>query len=234
MSDGEISVTNATGTTTLNLGAGQTLQVQSFFTDPGQPIILSTAEINNLLGGAIGAAPPSPGGESAAVPDAAANDQEVEGDETFAAVLSPVINAQIGDGTATGTILNDDVALSGGTLTIAIGTEGSENPGNATFIVTRSGTTAGTVTVNFATTSGTATSGTDFTATSGTLTFASGVASQTITVPVLADTNFENHRALHGDPHQSQWWRDDFGLVVDRGPHHQRLHSGQRHLADFA
>ena len=56
LSDGEISVTNATGTTTLNLGAGQTLQVQSFFTDPGQPIILSTAEINNLLGGAIGAA----------------------------------------------------------------------------------------------------------------------------------------------------------------------------------
>ena len=39
LSDGEISVTNATGTTTLNLGAGQTLQVQSYFTDPGQPII---------------------------------------------------------------------------------------------------------------------------------------------------------------------------------------------------
>ena len=39
LSDGEISVANATGTTTLNLGAGQTLQVQSYFTDPGQPII---------------------------------------------------------------------------------------------------------------------------------------------------------------------------------------------------
>ena len=121
------------------------------------------------------------------------DDQEVEGDETFAAVLSPVINAQIGDGTGTGTILNDDVEIvvSGGTFTIAVGTQGSENPGNATFIVTRSGTTSGTVTVNFATTAGTATAGTDFTATSGTLTFASGVTSQTITVPVLADTAFE-------------------------------------------
>ena len=119
------------------------------------------------------------------------DDQDVEGDETFAAVLSPAVNAIIGSGFGTGTILNDDVALSGGTLTIAIGTQGSENPGNATFIVTRSGTTTGTVTVNFATTAGTATAGADFTATSGTLTFASGVTSQTITVPVLADTKFE-------------------------------------------
>ena len=79
----------------------------------------------------------------------------------------------------------------GGTFSIAIGTQGSENPGNATFIVTRSGVTTGTVTVDFAATSGTAISGTDFTATSGTLTFASGVTSQTITVPVLADTAFE-------------------------------------------
>ena len=78
-----------------------------------------------------------------------------------------------------------------GTFSIAIGTQGSENPGNATFIVTRSGFTTGTVTVDFAATSGTAISGTDFTATSGTLTFASGVTSQTITVPVLADTAFE-------------------------------------------
>ena len=117
------------------------------------------------------------------------DDELVEGDETFAAVLSPVVNALIGDGTGTGTILNDDQA--GGTFTIAIGTEGSENPGNATFNVTRSGVTSGTVTVDFATTGGTATSGTDFTAASGTLTFASGVTSQTITVPVLADTVFE-------------------------------------------
>ena len=72
LSDGEISITNATGTTTLNLGPGQTLQVQSYFTDPGQPIILTTAQINNLLGGAIGATPASPGGQAAAVPDAAA------------------------------------------------------------------------------------------------------------------------------------------------------------------
>ena len=45
--------------------------------------------------------------------------------------------------------------------------------------------------VNFATGNGTATAGADFTGTSGTLNFAAGVTSQTITVSILNDPIFE-------------------------------------------
>src|SRR5262249_43706264 len=45
-----------------------------------------------------------------------------------------------------------------------------------------------TVTVNYATANGTAVAPGDYTSTSGTLTFASGVTTQTITVPVVGDT----------------------------------------------
>jgi Calx-beta domain-containing protein/hemolysin type calcium-binding protein len=47
------------------------------------------------------------------------------------------------------------------------------------------------VTVAYATADGTATAGTDYTATSGTLVFAPGQTSQTVAVPVIGDTAFE-------------------------------------------
>ena len=43
----------------------------------------------------------------------------------------------------------------------------------------------------------TATAGADYSATSGTLTFAAGVVSQTITVPILNDTVFENSETFN-------------------------------------
>ena len=47
------------------------------------------------------------------------------------------------------------------------------------------------LTVNYATADGTAVAGSDYTATSGTLTFAPGVTSETIRVPILDDTVYE-------------------------------------------
>lgn len=70
-------------------------------------------------------------------------------------------------------------------------TEPDSGAANITFTVMLSGTSASTVTVDFATASGTATEGSDFTRTTGRLTFAPGVVSQTITVPVTGDTNVE-------------------------------------------
>jgi len=63
----------------------------------------------------------------------------------------------------------------------------NENQGTATITVARTGGSAGSVTVNYATSNGTATAGSDYTATSGTLTFAPGMVTQTITVPVSGD-----------------------------------------------
>jgi hypothetical protein len=45
---------------------------------------------------------------------------------------------------------------------------------------------------------GTATNGVDYTATNGTVTFAAGVASKTITVPLLNDTDVDGDKAVHG------------------------------------
>lgn len=70
----------------------------------------------------------------------------------------------------------------------------SENGGNATVTVVREGPLNQTATVNFATSVGgsdTATSGTDFTSSNGTLTFAPGVASQNITIPITDDGDDE-------------------------------------------
>ena len=67
----------------------------------------------------------------------------------------------------------------------------SESAGTATFTVTRSDNTTGALTVDFATSSGTATSGTDFTAGSGTLSFAAGETSKSIAVSITNDSTFE-------------------------------------------
>ena len=72
-------------------------------------------------------------------------------------------------------------------LTIADVTASNENAANATFTVSLSAAVKRDVTVDYATSNGTATAGADYTATSGTLTIAAGATSGTFNVPVLAD-----------------------------------------------
>jgi hypothetical protein len=67
-------------------------------------------------------------------------------------------------------------------------TEGNAGTVTAVFTVTLSAVSVQTVTVSYATASGSATAGTDYVAASGTLTFAPGTTSQTVTVTVNGDT----------------------------------------------
>lgn len=71
--------------------------------------------------------------------------------------------------------------------------EGNGGSTTATFTVTLTAPSAQTVTVNFATANGSAASGIDYGARSGTLTFAPGVVSQTIAVSILGDTVAETN-----------------------------------------
>src|SRR5690606_35996465 len=64
--------------------------------------------------------------------------------------------------------------------------------GTATFTVTLSAASGRSVSVNYATSNGTATAGSDYTATSGTLTFTPGQTTKTITVPIANDTQPES------------------------------------------
>lgn len=72
----------------------------------------------------------------------------------------------------------------------------NESAGNATLTVNRTGGSDGKVTVNYATTSGTAIAGSDFTATTGTLTFADGQTSATISVPIINDASEEGDESF--------------------------------------
>ena len=70
-----------------------------------------------------------------------------------------------------------------------------ENAGTASITVNRVDGSRGTVTVHYTTVAQNATPGLDFTPVSGTLTFAPGVTSQTLVVPVLANP-YDNHNEL--------------------------------------
>jgi hypothetical protein len=61
----------------------------------------------------------------------------------------------------------------------------SYSVGEAAITVTRTAGTAGGVSVQFATSNGTAIAGTDYTAVTQTLTFGPGQMSQTVTIPIL-------------------------------------------------
>ena len=52
------------------------------------------------------------------------------------------------------------------------------------------------VTVNYATLDGTATAGIDYTAATGTITFAPGQTTQAISIPLIGDTTFENNESF--------------------------------------
>ncbi len=68
----------------------------------------------------------------------------------------------------------------------------TEGDGNANIVVNRTGNSNLAFDVNYATASGTATSGDDFNATNGTLNFAIGETSKTISVPIIDDVDVEN------------------------------------------
>ena len=115
-----------------------------------------------------------------------------EVDETFTVNLSAPVNATIADGAGTGTIVDNDGAP---VLTINDVTR-NEAAGTMTFTVSLSAVSGLPVSVNFATADGTATAGLDYTATSGVLNFAPGETTQTVTVPILNDTLFEQSETL--------------------------------------
>jgi flagellar basal body rod protein FlgG len=72
-----------------------------------------------------------------------------------------------------------------------------EDVGSITISVIRSAGTNGTVSVNFATSDGTATAGLDYVANSGTLTFTSGVTVASFTITVLNDSNLESNETVN-------------------------------------
>lgn len=132
----------------------------------------------------------APGETSKTISLATVDDAAIESAETFSVALTNLAGtATLGTATQTVTVVDNDFA----NLTIADAsvTEGS----NLVFTVTLSPASTGTVTVDYASVDGTgangALSGTDYTSVSGTLTFAAGETSKTVSVPTTDDAVYE-------------------------------------------
>ncbi|MDE0230552.1 MAG: fibronectin type III domain-containing protein [Spirochaetaceae bacterium] len=97
--------------------------------------------------------------------------------------------------TSTTYIVDDDDPPSVEVDDVAV-TEGDSGTVNATFTGSLSTASGRTVTVDWATSDGTATAGTDYTAGSGTLTFAAGDTSKTFDVAVTGDTADEDNETF--------------------------------------
>ena len=113
-----------------------------------------------------------------------------EPDETFTLNLSNPVNVVLADGQGLGTIGNDDTlpAIAINNVTVA---EGNSGPHTVTFTVSLSNASYQPVSVQYATTDGTATAGSDYTAANGTATFSPGALSASVTVLLNGDTAIE-------------------------------------------
>jgi hypothetical protein len=122
-------------------------------------------------------------------------DRLPEPDETFFVDLSGATNAAIADGQAVGTILDDEPRIS---ITDVTKAEGKRTL--FTFTVTLSAPYDQPVTMSFQTADGTATAGdTDYVARAGTLTFAPGETTKTITIEVKGDGKREADETFYLD-----------------------------------
>jgi hypothetical protein len=183
MTEGNSGAGNATFTVTLSAASTQTVSV-SYATADG------TATAGVDYGTAAGTLTFAPGTVTQTVLVPILGDTVNEPNETFFVNLSGPSNATVADGQGQGTILDDDLA--GLTISdVVVRERVLPSTALATFTVTLAPTSAGLVTVNWATANGTATAGSDYVAGNGTLTFNPGVATQPVTVTVNPDAQVE-------------------------------------------
>lgn len=126
------------------------------------------------------------------------NDDAVfEEDEWFWVTLGNAVGYAILGSSKTNTVSIESDDDGPGVLSFASNsTSISEGGGIAVVTVVREGGSIGTVSVSYATSSLLAVSGSDFAPTTGTLTFGPGVTQQTITVPIVNDSELENDESF--------------------------------------
>lgn len=122
------------------------------------------------------------------------DDTAVESAETFTMALSsPSSGGTISTPSATATINDNDSAQPCTGISFSVASNAAVTEGSpSTFTITKTGTTSGTCTVNYATANGTAVQPGDYTAASGIATFAAGTPTQTVTVTTSDDSNVES------------------------------------------
>ncbi|HEV7682951.1 MAG TPA: Calx-beta domain-containing protein [Pyrinomonadaceae bacterium] len=183
IAEGNAGTSTANFSVTLSPASTQTVTVQ-------YATAANTALSPSDFASASGTVTFTPGQTSQPVSVTINGDTGFEPNETFNVNLSNAVNATIADTQGVGTITNDDAqpAISIGDAAV---TEGNSGTVTAVFTVSLSNTSTQTVTVNYATANDTATSVSDYVATSGTATITAGQLSTTVNVTVNGDTTFE-------------------------------------------
>lgn len=137
-----------------------------------------------------------PGQTSQTVSISVTGDTLYEPNETVYLNLSSATYATLGRSQAVGTIVDDD-PLPTASVADASATEGNSGTTALMFTVSLSQALTTPVTVNYASADGTASSGSDYQAVSGTVTFNAGVTAQTVTVPLNGDVVYEGNEVFY-------------------------------------
>jgi len=190
ISEGNTGTVAAQFTVTLSAASTQTVTV-AYATADG------TATAGSDYQAASGTLTFAPGETSKTVTVLVNGDRLAEQNETFLVTLSAATNANTLGGRAVGTILDDEPRISISDVTRYEGKKGQTTL--FTFTVTLSAAYDQPVTMSFKTTDGSAKSGADYTARTGTLTFAPGETTKTITISVIGDSKKEADETFYLD-----------------------------------
>jgi glucose/arabinose dehydrogenase/PKD repeat protein len=189
MSIDSVSVSEVAGGTTANFtvslsSASAFTVTASFATSNG------TATAGSDYVARTGTVTFAPGVTAAPIQLTVNDDALDEVDETFLVTLSNPLHAAIVGGPGTGTITDNDAEP---TVTIDDATVAEGNTGvtMATFVVRLSAVSGRAVTGNFGTANGTASGGSDYTATSGPFSIPAGSTTFAVQVPILGDVTQE-------------------------------------------
>ena len=181
--EGNAGTTTATFTVTLSAASGQTITVNWATADDMATQPSDYTAVSGLLTFV-------PGDTSETLGVTVKGDIVAELDETFLVALTSPSNAVLADPQGLGTI-QDDELLPVIDIDEPSIVEGQSGTSFVSFSVTLSHPSAAGVTVDWTTTPGTATPGTDYVAASGTVTFASLDTSETVSIIVKGDGTFE-------------------------------------------
>lgn len=191
VTEGNTGTRTATFTVTLSTASSQAVNVNYLTANGTATVGIDYATLSGTLAFASGET-------TKTISVVIYGDRLAEPNETFVVTLSNPTNATIADGQGIGTIIDDEPRISISDVSKMEGKKGQTTL--FTFTISLSAAYDQAVTMSFRTVDGTAkTSNSDYVAKTGTLTFAPGETTKTITIEVKGDSKREANETFYLD-----------------------------------
>jgi hypothetical protein len=215
VSEGDAGTASASFAVTLSAPSGREVDVDYATTD-------DTATVTDGdYSSTTGTLTFSPGQTSLNVDVPVVGDDVFEGDESYSVGLTGEVNGTLLDATAVGAIINDD-AMPEASIDDVTVPEGDAGTSNATFAVTLSNASAFPVSLDWITVDATATAGSDYEASGGSIAFSPGETTKGVDVVVDGDVVQESDETV--EVHLSNAGAsDDQRRFRSRGDQQRRL-----------